>query len=65
MRSPRNPVRFTLAWLARQPGVVAPIVGVTRLSHLDDAVAALELELDDEECARLEELYTPHPVLGL
>ena len=59
------PARIALAWLARQPGVVAPIVGVTRLSHLDDAVAALELELDDEECARLEELYTPHPVLGL
>ena len=58
------PARIALAWIVRQPGVSAPIVGVTRLPHLDDAVAALELELDDEACTRLEELYTPHPVLG-
>ena len=58
------PARIALAWNVRQPGVSAPIVGVTRLPHLDDAVAALELELDDEACTGLEELYTPHPVLG-
>ncbi len=58
------PARIALAWILRQSGVSAPIVGVTRLQHLDDAVAALDLELDDEECTSLEELYTPHPVLG-
>jgi aryl-alcohol dehydrogenase-like predicted oxidoreductase len=44
--------------------VSAPIVGATRLGHLEDAIAALDLHLDDEEVARLETPYRPHPVLG-
>ena len=48
----------------RQPGVTAPIVGATKLGHLTDALAAEQLELTDEEVARLEEPYVPHPVLG-
>ena len=58
------PAQVALAWIVRQPTVAAPIVGMTRLEHLNDAVASLDVTLDDEECARLEELYTPHPVLG-
>lgn len=58
------PATVALAWLLRQDGVTAPIVGATRLEHLDDAVAAVELELDGEECARLEAPYVPHPVRG-
>jgi aryl-alcohol dehydrogenase (NADP+) len=59
------PARIALAWLLAQPGVTAPIVGASRLSHLDDAVEALALRLSAEELASLEEPYQPHPVLGI
>ena len=59
-----KPTQIALAWILRQPGVTAPIIGASKADHLEDAVAALEIELDDEECAYLEELYQPHPVLG-
>ncbi len=58
------PAQVALAWLLRQPGVTAPIVGVTRLEQLADAVAAVDLRLDDDEAARLEALYQPHGVAG-
>ena len=58
------PAQIALAWLVRQPGVTAPIVGVSRPEQLDQLVAALEIRLDADECFALEELYTPHPVLG-
>jgi 1-deoxyxylulose-5-phosphate synthase len=58
------PARVALAWLLHRPGVTAPIVGATRLEHLQDALAAEELELSADEMRRLEELYVPHPVLG-
>jgi aryl-alcohol dehydrogenase-like predicted oxidoreductase len=54
-----------LAWLLHKPGVTAPIVGATRLEHLEDALAAEQLELSDEEIARLEAPYVPHPVSGI
>ena len=44
--------------------MTAPIIGTTNLEHLDEAVAALDVALDDDECGRLEEPYVPHPVLG-
>jgi aryl-alcohol dehydrogenase-like predicted oxidoreductase len=53
-----------LAWVARHPAVVAPIVGITKPHHLDDALAALDITLSDEEAARLEAPYTPQPVQG-
>jgi len=53
-----------LAWLLQRPGVTAPIVGATKLGHLDDALAAEQLELTEDEVRQLEELYVPHPVLG-
>ena len=59
-----TPARLAMAWLLKQPGVTAPIVGTTRLEHLDDAVAALDVSLDDTDCRELEELYVPHAVLG-
>ena len=59
-----TPAQIALAWLVRQPGVTAPIVGVSQIDQLDQLVAALDVELDDEECGLLEELYTPHAVLG-
>jgi aryl-alcohol dehydrogenase (NADP+) len=52
------------AWLLHRPGVTAPIIGASKLPQLDDAVAAVELKLSDEEMQRLSEGYEPHPVLG-
>lgn len=54
--------QVAMAWLLRNPLVTAPIVGTTKPHHLDDAVAALEVTLSDDEVARLEEPYTPHRV---
>jgi aryl-alcohol dehydrogenase-like predicted oxidoreductase len=59
-----SPAQIALAWLLGQTAVTAPIVGATRLAHLDDAIAAVDLTLDDTEMARLEAPYRPHPVLG-
>ncbi|WP_433284790.1 aldo/keto reductase [Micromonospora sp. CA-244673] len=56
--------QVALAWVARNPAVTAPIVGATKPHHLTDAVAALELQLTDEEVAALEAPYVPHPVAG-
>jgi 1-deoxyxylulose-5-phosphate synthase len=56
--------QISLAWLLAQPGVTAPIVGASKMHHLDDAVAALELKLDEEELKALAEPYQPHPALG-
>ncbi|HVR53293.1 MAG TPA: aldo/keto reductase [Pseudorhodoferax sp.] len=56
--------QVALAWVLQQPGVTAPIVGATRMEHLDDAVAALALQLTPEETALLEAPYVPHAVVG-
>jgi 1-deoxyxylulose-5-phosphate synthase len=56
------PAQVALAWLLQQPGITAPIVGATKMHHLDEAAAALGVTLTSEECARLEEPYTPHDV---
>jgi 1-deoxyxylulose-5-phosphate synthase len=56
--------QVALAWLLHKPGVTAPIVGSTKVEHLDEALAATELTLSDEEIARLEEPYVPHAVSG-
>ena len=58
------PAQVALAWLLGKPGVTAPIIGATKPEHLADALAAEQLTLSDEEIARLEEPYVPHPVLG-
>jgi len=56
--------QVALAWLLAKPGVSAPIVGSTKIGHLEDALAAEQLQLSAEEMAALEEPYVPHPVLG-
>jgi aryl-alcohol dehydrogenase-like predicted oxidoreductase len=57
--------QVALAWLLHKPDVTAPIVGATKLEHLEQALDAAELSLGDEEIARLEEPYVPHPVSGI
>jgi len=56
--------QVALAWLLAQPGVTAPIVGATKMDHLEDALGALDLELTDDEIDLLEEAYPPRPVRG-
>jgi aryl-alcohol dehydrogenase-like predicted oxidoreductase len=56
--------QVALAWLLQKPGVVAPIVGATKMNHLDDAVAALEVTLSAEEMRALEAPYVPHAIAG-
>lgn len=59
------PAQIALAWLMSKPAVSSPIVGMTKIEHLNAAIAALEIKLDSQECVWLEEPYVPHPVLGL
>jgi aryl-alcohol dehydrogenase-like predicted oxidoreductase len=55
---------IALAWLLSRPGVTAPIVGATRLSHLETAIRATELRLRPDEIEQLEAPYVPHAVRG-
>jgi len=59
-----KPTQVALAWLLSRPGVTAPIVGASKLSQLDDALAAVDIRLSTEESTFLEELYEPHRVMG-
>jgi len=59
-----TPAQIALAWLLGKPAVTAPIVGATKLRHLEDALAAVDLTLDADETARLEAPYRPHRVIG-
>jgi aryl-alcohol dehydrogenase (NADP+) len=56
--------QVALAWILQQAGVTAPIVGASKMSHLEDAVAALSVKLDEAELKALAEPYAPHRVLG-
>jgi aryl-alcohol dehydrogenase (NADP+) len=58
------PAQVALSWIAWAPAVTAPIVGATRLEHLDDAAAAIDLRLSPHEVAELERPYEPHEVVG-
>ncbi len=55
---------IALAWLLQKEPVTAPIIGATKMSHLEDAVRALSVKLTSEEIALLEEPYVPHPIVG-
>jgi aryl-alcohol dehydrogenase (NADP+) len=57
--------QVALAWMLARPGLTAPIVGATKPHHLADAIAAVEVRLDPEETAALEEPYVPQPVRGI
>jgi aryl-alcohol dehydrogenase-like predicted oxidoreductase len=57
--------QIALAWLLQKPGMTAPIVGATRMEHLESSVKALEVPLSAEEVSALEAHYLPHPVAGL
>ncbi len=58
------PVQIVLAWLMQKPGVAAPIIGTTKLHHLEEAVGSVEVTLSDEYMARIDADYIPQPVKG-
>ena len=58
-----TPAQIALAWLLHQPGVTAPIVGATKMDQLEQAIAALNVRLSEDERKSLENLYEPHPML--
>ena len=59
------PIQVALSWVANRPGVTAPIISATKLEQLDQLVAGLDVRLTDEERKAVEEVYVPHPVLGI
>ncbi len=60
-----EPAQIALAWLRSKPGITAPIIGATKLPHLDAAIASLDVDLSADEIDQLEAPYEPHPVRGL
>lgn len=56
--------QIALAWILSKPYIISPIIGATKLDHLEQSLAALEIRLSDEEIRQLEEPYQPHPILG-
>jgi aryl-alcohol dehydrogenase-like predicted oxidoreductase len=59
-----TPSQVACAWILQAPGVTAPIIGATKLKHLQEAIKAVELKLTDDEIAEVERPYRPHPILG-
>ncbi len=59
-----KPAQIALAWLLQKPGLTAPIIGASKMYHLEEAVAAVDINLSVEDIAQLEEPYRPHPTLG-
>jgi 1-deoxyxylulose-5-phosphate synthase len=56
--------QVALAWMLGKPFVTAPIIGASKMIHLEDAILATDLKLTDDEVRALEELYVPHPIAG-
>ena len=56
--------QIALAWMLNKRHITAPIIGASKMDHLEQAIAALEIELSEDEVSSLEEAYQPHPVLG-
>lgn len=60
----KTPAQIALAWLLHKPGITAPIIGATKLYQLEEAVAAVDIHLSEEEIQQIEEPYVPHRILG-
>ena len=56
--------QVALSWMLNKPHIASPIIGATKMDHLEQAIAALEIKLSEDETRRLEEPYKPHPILG-
>jgi aryl-alcohol dehydrogenase (NADP+) len=58
------PTQVACAWILQAPGVTAPIIGATKIPHLKELLAAVDITLSKEEVAAVEKPYQPHPILG-
>lgn len=59
-----SPAQISLAWMLHKPAITSPIIGASKMPHLDEALSALEIKLTPEDMAALEAPYQPHPVQG-
>lgn len=59
-----SPAQIALAWMLHKPGISSPIIGASKMPHLDEALAAMDIKLSTDDIAALEAPYQPHPVLG-
>ncbi len=59
-----TPAQLAINWVLNRPGVTSPIIGVTKMSHLEEAIEAVELKIDHDYFRQLEELYLPKPIIG-
>ena len=59
-----KPVQIALSWLLHKPGITAPIIGASKMYQLEEALAAVDIQLSEEEIALIEAPYRPHPILG-
>ncbi len=59
-----RPAQVALAWMLHKPGITSPIIGATKMHHLEDAIAACDIKLSADDIRLLEEPYRPHPILG-
>ena len=59
-----SPTQVACAWILQAPGVTAPIIGATKIPHLKELFAAVDITLSKEEVAAVEQPYQPHPILG-
>lgn len=60
----KSAAQIALAWMLHKPYITSPIIGASKMKHLEEAVEALDIALSDEEIAYLEEPYRPHEILG-
>ncbi|MEL6403712.1 MAG: aldo/keto reductase [Chloroflexota bacterium] len=60
----KSPAQIALAWMLHKEGIAAPIIGATKLTHLDEAIDAVDIQLTDDDITQLEALYQPKPILG-
>jgi len=60
----KKPAQIALSWMLSKPGVCSPIIGATKMSHLEEAVSSVSIKLTPEEISYLEELYKPHVISG-
>jgi aryl-alcohol dehydrogenase (NADP+) len=61
----KTPAQIAIAWILHKPGITSPIIGASKMPHLEEALGTLDIALTDEEIASLEELYIPRPIAGL
>jgi aryl-alcohol dehydrogenase (NADP+) len=59
-----KPAQIALAWMLHKPYIASPIIGATKMSHLEELVAATDIEMSEDDMAAVEEQYQPHPVIG-